>query len=99
MKPTDLIRSTQDLQNYMMALMATRDEVLDDSSDKTAEGVIYNMIEVLSDEATFSALKKYVPQDNEFAEEALMYELGKGVYFGYFTELELDNGIVRLLSW
>ena len=40
MKPGDLIRSTQELQNYMMALIATRDEILDDSSDKTEDSIV-----------------------------------------------------------
>jgi hypothetical protein len=99
MKPGDLIRSTQELQNYMMALIATRDEILDDSSDKTEDSIVYNAIEVITDEATLDTIKHYKPQEGEFQEEALLYDLGKGVYFGYFKEITVSDGIVRLYSW
>ncbi len=98
MKPTDTKISEQDIllkQNNFGVLI---DELLT-NGDMTDEDTIYNKIEVLTDEVEFERIQKYNPATKAFALEDSMKDLNCGAYTGYFKDISVKTGRVRLISW
>ena len=97
MEPRSVMISEQKTLMRMLCLDAEYDTIITDG--ESCIDTTLNMIEVLSDTATLTSIERYVPQNNAWSEEANLYELNKGVYFGYFRNIVVADGLVRLLSW
>jgi len=98
MNPKGTKLSEQTLQMQMLGLEAKVDTVLSDG-EMTDEDTIYNMIEVLTEEATLNRIRHFKPQLNMYTLETNLNTLLRGVYFGYFKDISIDEGTIRLLSW
>lgn len=98
MNPNDVMRTEQELQLNMLLLKATYDATLTDKGSLT-NGTIINYVEVISDEAVFTKLERYQPQTSTYIDDSNMYTLKRGVYFGYFKDIELSTGTIRIASW
>jgi len=98
MIPTDGLISEQQLQMKMMMLNAKHIECLTDG-EATEDGVVFNCIEVLSDDVTLTTLYQYEPQTRTFVEQPIMHTLKVGVYLGYFKDMIISVGQVRIAIW
>lgn len=98
MTPQEGLISEQRLQMKMMMLDARHIQCLTDG-EFTEDGVVFNMIEVLSDEVTLTNIFQYHPQTNTYEREPLMFTLKQGVYLGYFRDLCVNEGEIRIAIW
>ena len=98
MLPTDGLISEQQLQMKMMMANPKHVECLTDGEFTTPDEV-FNMIEVLSDEVTLSALFQYHPQTKTYVSEPVMFTLSKDTHFGYFKNMAITEGRVRIAIW
>ena len=98
MEPRSLMSSEQQLQMNMLCLNAKYDLTLTDAGESEAD-VVVNMIEVLSDEAVIDELERWIPQAAEWQAETNMGILAAGTYFGYFRNIKVTSGKIRIVAW
>ena len=98
MIPSEGLISEQQLQMKMMMLNVKHSECLTDG-ESTESGVVFNCIEVLSDELTLTRLYHYQPQTKTYVEEPVMHTLKQGIYLGYFKDMLVNEGEVRIAIW
>lgn len=97
MSNIDTLRSEQYLLMKSMALNPTFVQCVDDSNTIQSTQVI-NCIEVLTDEAELT-LKQYHPQTKTWEQETLMTTLLQGVYLGWFKDIAVSSGAIRVMTW
>ncbi len=98
MRPQDRLRSEQAMQMNMLCLTAVHDETLN-TGGFSEQDEVYNMIEVITDEVEFSRIERYLPQTNTFVDDSNFYTLCRGIYLGYFQNISVQEGIIRIIKW
>jgi len=97
MKPNELQNiSKTGMTAQMLCLNAKRDMVLTDGQS-TPNDVVFNSIDPISDEVTFTQLYRYDPQKGEYIDDSNLYTI-KTLQLGYFKDIVIDEGTVRIIS-